>query len=388
MNNVSFRLNTTSLISLNFIVWGIVSFLYSLHFSDLLAKVDSSKVYLVGISVPIVFLFGFFIAHLFITQSFNIKTSKLLDVNLNNLKRRTLFLTIIFFGLSLFEFFYSGYIPLLSMLQGSNISHFEFGIGSLHGLVMSLGSLLFTSWFFVYYIKRNKSALFWMACILLFFALMVTRKMMVVALLQSVLLVFFLRKNNKVVFKFVFFGFLFLIIFGVIGDIRTGRELFLSLSNFNVKYPDWLPTGFGWIYIYITTPIANLVNAIEMNQALTYDFSFLQGLFPSIIRELFFVVDTNAFDNRWQVSEAFNVATGFISIYTSFGLIGCIIFNFILGVVYKILIAKTNTLKYFLILIIFSNLTLLLLFSNNFFNLNTVSQLFFAYILFTQLKIT
>ena len=382
MRSIKFTINTTSLLSLNFIVWGFVSFLYSLHLSDLLLKVEPLTVFLVGFSVPLIFLFGFLTAHLFFTNSFNIKTLKTIDINFDNLVQRTKILTSIFISLSVFEFVYSGYIPLVSMIQGSDVSHFDFGISSLHGLVMSFGALLFTAWFFIYYISRKKVALFWLLSILLLFALMVTRKMMVVSVLQSAVLVFFLRENNKGLFKFIFIGFIFLLIFGIIGDIRTGRELFLSLSHFNIEYPKWLPTGFGWLYIYLTTPIANLVNAVEMTSNLTYDLSFLQGLFPSVIREFFFEIDNNAFDNKWQISAAFNVATGFIGIYQSFGLIGCFIFNFILGFLYKFLILKANSLKYFLMLIIFSNLTILLLFSNNFFNLNTVSQLIIAYLLF------
>ena len=382
MKIYNFRIRTYSLVNLNFITWAFVVFLYSLHFSSLLVKVDTLEVYFIGLSIPFVFLLGYIFAHILFSKKINIPKTKHISINFTKLTTKTKQLSFVFIALVVFEILYSGYIPLLSMIKGESISQFNFGIKSLHGMVMSFGALLFTTWFFIYYITKSKVALLWTISILLLFALLVTRKMMIVSILQAALLVFYLRKDNKVIIKFFIFGFLILVIFGIIGDIRTGRELFLSLSHFTVKYPEWLPTGFGWIYIYITTPIANLVNAIDMTTYFNYDFSFMKGLFPSFIRQFLFTVDNNAFDNTWQISGAFNIATGFIGIYKSFGFFGIFIFNFILGFIYKILIIKTNNLYFFLITIIFSNITLLLLFSNNFFNLNTISQIIFAYLLF------
>ena len=387
MKRLPFNINVMSLIYLNFIIWLFVSFLYSIRLSDILSEGSVGLIYLTGFLIPFIFFLGFYFSHIFFQKKILISTSKSLFVDFHNLQLRTKQLTFFFIVFVLIEFIYCGYIPLISMINGANISHFDFGVKSLHGLAMSLGALLFTSWFFIYYIQKRKSALFWMLCILLFFALTVTRKMLVVSFLQSAMLIFFLRKKNMVSLKFIVLSILVLVIFGLIGDVRTGRDLFLSLSKFNVKYPDWLPTGFGWFYIYLTTPIANFVNAIEMSTIHSYNFSFLQGLFPSFIRDLFFEIDKNTFDNDWQISGAFNVSTGFIGIYQSFGILGCIIFNFFSGFIYNILISKSFTFKYFLMSIIFSNLTVLMLFSNNFFNLNTVSQLVFAYMFFNNFKI-
>lgn len=382
MTNTKFSINTTSLLSLNFIIWGLVTFLYSLQLSSLLGKVDVFKVYMIGLSIPFVFLLGFTFAYFVFNKNGKIKVMKLVNIDVDKLIKKTKTLTYIFIVLVIFEIIYSGYIPLFSMLSSDSISQFNFGIKSLHGMVMSFGALLFTTWFFIFYITKSKTALLWSIFILLLFALMVTRKMMIVSILQAAILIFYLRHDNKVIIKFSLYGILTLVIFGIIGDIRTGREIFLSLSHFTVDYPEWLPTGFGWIYIYITTPIANLVSAIDMTTYFSYDFSFTKGLLPSFIRVVFFDVDDNAFDNEWQISGAFNIATGFIGIYKSFGYIGIFLFNFILGFIYKILIIKTNNLVFFLITVIFTNITLLLLFSNNFFNLNTISQIIFVYLLF------
>ena len=382
MKGMEFAVNTTSLLSLNFLAWWGCTLLYSLSLSYLLVEVDVTKVYIIGLSTPLVFLAGYIFAHMAFTKSTTIKTKKIIRIIPSKLTRQTMLLTSFFFALVLFEFIYSGYVPLISMISGVRISHFDFGLPGLHGMILSIGALLFTMWFFIYYISNNKRALAWALIILIVFALMVTRKMIVVSVLQAVLLAFFLRDNNKVVFKYAIVSLLVLIVFGVVGDIRTGRELFLSLANFTVKYPEWLPTGFGWVYIYMTTPILNLVSGIDTAGGITYDLSFMKGLLPSFLREFFFEVDNDAFDNDWQVSGAFNVATGFLGIYFSFGYLGVIIFNFVLGFIYKLIITKITDIKLFLVTIVFSALTLLMLFTNNFFNLNTVSQMIFIYVLF------
>lgn len=382
MKNIQFTINTTSIISLNFIIWGLISCLYSLQLSDLLNRVDIMKIYFIGLLVPFMFFVGYLISHIIINGTVNIKRKKVMFINLDKLLLRTKSLSFVFSFLVLFEFLYSGYVPLFSMINGSEISHFDFGISSLHGLIMSIGALLFTTWFFIYYLNKNKIALIWIIFILVLFALMVTRKMMVVSFIQALLLVYLLRTDNKIIFKFLLFSILGSIVFGIIGDIRTGREIFISLSQFTVEYPEWLPTGFGWIYIYVTTPIANFVSAMELDLPLTYDFTFLKGLLPSVIRSFFFEQQDGFLHNDWQISSAFNVSTGFIDIYLSFGIFGVMAFNFLLGFVFNLLIYKSKSIKFFLITVMYSNIILLLLFTNNFFNLNTVSQLLFAYLLF------
>ncbi|CAG9297713.1 O-antigen polymerase [Celerinatantimonas diazotrophica] len=382
MKYIYFTINTTSLLSLNFIVWGSVSILYAFHLSDLLGKVNGEDVYFAGLLIPLTFFIGYLSSLLMLNKTKKIKLRKNIVINIDKLQRKTKMLSFVFFISLILEIAYSGYIPLLSMVRGANLSQFTFGIHGLHGMLMSFGALLSLTWFLIFYVTKHKSALVWVFFIFLLFALVVTRKMIIVSFLQIVILMFFLRRNNKIVLKFIIYGFLLLLVFGFIGDIRTGRELFLSLSHFNVPYPNWLPTGFGWVYIYVTTPIANFINGISMIHTCSYDLSFLKGLLPSFIRMFFFKIDSNKFDNDWQISGAFNVATGFLGIYKSFGISGVIVFNFLLGWIYNMIICSAKNLNNLITVVVFSNITILLLFTNNFFNLNTVSQIVFAYMLF------
>lgn len=368
------------LLSLVFVVWLSVSMLYILYLSDLLEHATLKDVLVTGLSIPLSFLLGYLCAKIALYRRSNQYT--VLKVNISLFKSRVIKLTLFFIIIVMIEFVYERYIPLISMISGANISHFAFGIPSLHGLLMSLGSLLFTSWFLIYHIEKKRIAIYWMFSILLLFILLVTRKMLVICIFQTILLSLTLRKNNKVFVKYFFIALIILLVFGILGDIRTGRELFLSLSHFTIDYPEWLPTGFGWIYIYLTTPLANLINAVQMHIPFTYNLDFMQGLFPSIIRNVFFEINEDKFGHIWQISGAFNIGTGFIGIYLSFGFLGIFIFNTLIGFLYRFIELLSFNIHYFFILIIFSSCTLLLVFSNNFFNLNTASQMLFSYLFF------
>lgn len=368
------------LLKLVLLIWIAVSLLYSMYLSDLLEHATKITVFSIGLSIPFFFFIGYFIAKLvFFKRS---KDNKLLRVNMNVFKMKVKKLSLFFVLIVFIEFAYERFIPLISMMRGGSLSHFDFGIPSLHGLLMSLGALLFTSWYFIYHIEKRRVSMIWMFSIITLFILLVTRKMMVICIFQTILLSLTLRTSNTVFFKYIFIALIILIIFGILGDIRTGRELFLSLSHFTIDYPEWLPTGFGWIYIYITTPLANLINAMQMDLPVSYDLDFIQGLFPSIIRNKFFTITEDNFGHVWQVSGAFNIGTGFMAIYLSLGYIGFFIFNVILGFTYRLIELFSFKIGFFLLLIVFSSCTLLLIFSNNFFNLNTASQMLFSYIFF------
>jgi len=362
------------------ISWLLTVGLVCLELSDLFAVIDFSNMFFIGVLIPLFMLVGFYLFSIeFPVVNKNIVV---IGLDLNLITRKLNLFSIIFFALVVGEFLLEGYVPIISMFQGQAISQFDFGVASLHGFLMSFGSMLFTGWFFVFHIKKDKKALFFMSLILIFFVLVVTRKMIAVSLIQAFLVAFLLRGNNKFILKTMVVFLVFVIVFGWIGDIRTGRELFLSLSHFKSEYPEWLPTGFAWVYIYITTPLVNLVNAFQISQDPTFDFSFLGGIFPSVVRGYLFELNNDPFGNYWQISGAFNVGTGFMPLYLSFGLLGVFFFSFGVGFMFAFIKYKLNNFTWFLIYIVVFQCSVLLIFNNNFFNLNTVSQVVFSFLFY------
>ncbi|POP52213.1 hypothetical protein C0068_14535 [Zhongshania marina] len=304
---------------------------------------------------------------------------------LYKVERRLRWLTFLFVILALVEFLYAGYVPLLSMALGRSISHFAFGIPSLHGMVLSLGATLATGWFFVYLAgERQKFKLAAVVMILIVFALFVSRKMIMVTIFQALLMLLMFDRTVKTKLVVIGCGVIGVLLFGVIGDIRTGRNVIIGLSRLKVEYPEFLPTGLLWFYIYVTTPLANLVNAMQLSLPATYSFSFLGGLLPTdSIREFFFpganYSGELAFDNYYQISDSFNVGTGFVKFYESFGAVGVFLSSSVFYGVTVFFLNFTRSVAGFLSFIVCFQCLSFLIFANNFLNLNTIFQIFFLY---------
>lgn len=387
-NKASVTLNIRYMTSIYAAIWIIVVIFVAMGISELTEVVDFSGVLLFGFGIPLTFILGYASASVLLPGGMRFRPKKILQVNVQTLESKTTLLSYIFICIASLEFVVEGYVPLILMAKGADISHFDFGIQSVHGFLMSLGALLFTCWFVIYNISltSRKKCLFFMSIIICFFALSVTRKMIVVAFIQAAIVAYTMRKNNTIFIKVIIASLLCTFAFGAIGDIRISRELFLDLSRIP-NYPEWLPSGLGWVYIYITTPVLNLTNAYSLSPAPTFDFSFMLQWLPSFIRSIFIQYDqADSFLNFWQISGAFNVGSGFMPIYLSFGIVGVFLFSYITGLIYKIISSKISNIAWFLVFTIYTECLYLLIFNNNFFNLNTASQMAFAFFLLSNKK--
>ena len=379
--------------------WLLVLFLYALNASDILVY---DTITTIGITLLILtpFTLGYFFTSAFrsiIKKSNLIKNTYrgVLEDNKKAVAQRVSFMTYLFIIILVVEIAVEGYIPLITMLLGKSISQFDFGISSVHGFLLALGAINITASYYVYLKYKEKKFLFFVFLYFIVFALLVTRKMMVISIIQMFFVYICLRGKPpaKKIYLFAILAIIGIVTFGVVGDIRTGREAFISLAHPNFEYPDWLPSGFMWVYIYITTPLLNLTNAIYTTSTHTYDLQFACSMLPGVIRES--IGCSNAgigFDNDYQISGAFNIATGYISLFTSWGVAGIVIFSTLHGSAALAFFSRVKpTIKNILSYSVFMQTTMLLIFSNGFFNLNIVTQfliLAFCFRRCTNLKLS
>ncbi|MCJ3299767.1 hypothetical protein [Klebsiella pneumoniae] len=193
----------------------------------------------------------------------------------------------------------------------------------------------------------------------------------------------------KTIFLVVLSVLLVFLLFGYIGDIRTGRQLFIQLAHPSFEYPDWMPSGFMWAYIYIVTPIVNLTNAIHMGQTDT-NLNFLCSLLPKVARGALecVVTDEDAFARSYQISGAFNVGSGYIEIFLSQGILGMVVFSFIHGLISSYVFNRVKKKKSAILLFsVISQINLLLIFGNGYFNLNVLAQIPMAVLFFNNKKL-
>lgn len=293
----------------------------------------------------------------------------------------------VFLILLVFEFVFEGYIPLISMLRGADIQHFDFGISSLHGFVMALGAILGTSYYLLYSFTKEKKNLIKILFIFSVFALLVTRKMIVVLAVQM-LMIELLLFGMRNIYKYLIWILLIIIVFGMIGDVRLDRDTILSFASLNYKYPDYLPSGFIWIYLYMVTPLANLLNLVyETNVHYAWVPNFLMQLFPTVIRVHLLGENLEKggnFSQEWLVSDAFNVSTGFSGIYTDFAIYGVILFCFVLGVFSGRLWKTKYGVQGFMSCVVLNYCISSMVFSNDFVNLNVIFQLVLIRFLFVK----
>lgn len=363
-------------------IWLFVLLLYALNASEILIY-DTLTALGTTLTILIPFTAAYFLMFLIRSiiiskNSLKIKSSVAREDNRKAISQRVTFMTYLFLLILMVEIAIEGYIPLISMLLGKVISQFEFGIASVHGFLLALGAINITASYYIYLKYGDKKFLYYVFLYLAVFALLVTRKMMVVSMIQMFFVYVCLRGRPPLrkIYLFVFLAILGAVVFGLVGDIRTGRELFISLSRPSFDYPDWLPSGFMWVYIYITTPLLNLTSAIYTMTTYSYDLQFACSMLPGVIRGTIGCVGAGSgFDNEYQVSGAFNVATGYIALYTSWGIAGIVTFSALHGGAAYAFFARTKpTVKSILSYSVFMQITILLIFSNGFFNLNVVAQ--------------
>lgn len=235
--------------------------------------------------------------------------------------------------MTLVEIAYSGGFPFIWLLTGSEKTYFDFGIPSIHGFLNALQLALSIISFFFYKISKKKKYLYITILFFIWNILIITRQVIVVLLIEVFVINFFLSKNKiKLMKSLVVSGLLFVIGFGVLGDFRSGAEGFIILAQPTENWPLWLPSGFLWVYIYITTPLNNLLFNFHFPITTPHYFfpSTLSLFLPSVLRNLIF--DPEMLGSGNLVTQAFNVSSAFVAPYIDMGKYGIVIFSFYIGV--------------------------------------------------------
>lgn len=292
---------------------------------------------------------------------------------------------LLFWGLMSFvEIIASGGLPLFWLVSGSSKTYFDFGIKSIHGLLNSL--LLATGLCYTgLYAKFGKRKyLFGFAGILVWAVLAVTRAMIIVNLLQSFIIFALYRGiSAKFAVKLVALGLLVVIGFGAIGDLRTGSTTFRDLAEPTQTYPKWLPSGDLWVYIYLTTPLNNLIYTADSVTPIDDPFfpNTAAPLFPTVVRSLIYSDTFAESISADLVNSAFNVSTAYVGPYLDYGSIGIAALSVFIGLLTAIY-WKRNNLRDAIIYAVLGGCLIITVFSNNFFSLPVISQLFWIYLFF------
>jgi oligosaccharide repeat unit polymerase len=326
--------------------WSVVLLIYSFRLSYLLDPLQPGTVVLV-VGTSLSFILGWMLESLpdhgrLATTKINIG---LLGGIIESARVRSRTRTIwLIFGLCIsFEIAYFGGVPALSFFGiGSQLTYFDFGIPGFHGIVNGLFYTACLVTFTGILLGASNRAVLLSLISIGYPVLVMSRQVLISLFLQYSLVYFSVRRPSAK--GLVRVGVLFvatLLVFGYLGDARSGRDRIIDLAAPTFAYPDWLPSAFIWIYIYLSTPLNN----VNFNIHISPNFLPLEtagSFIPSFARDQFLASfgDTQ----QWSLaSDSFNVSSLLQSFLTDFGVSGSILFTLLCGVMFSRLRRRAAT---------------------------------------------
>jgi len=317
-------------------------------------------------------------------SGFKLKTwESILEVDVEGIWFKVKCLFAIWMLVSIVEIFLSKGLPFIWLLTGSPLNYVDFGIHSLHGLLNSM--LLACSLFsvFLFYTTGERKFLVIPIVSLIWGALIISRALILSNFLQILILYVFINGlNYKKMIKTFMFIIMFVVVFGVIGDFRT--EGFKDIVSSDGLYPDYMPSGFLWVYVYMMTPLNNLANIVVFTVPV-FDWTFpntVSLLFPSVIRDLIFASDIGKGE---LVLETFNISTAYAKPFIDYGVIGMVALSTLYAVV-AFFAWRGRTLYSMLAYVIIAHCLLVSIFFNWLFSLPIVFQFVWIYFILYKMK--
>jgi len=272
--------------------------------------------------------------------------------------------------------------PLYWKLTGSSKTYFDFGFSTLHGCLNSLILALALCSFYLYRTTHRNKFLLIPATCAFWTVLVISRQVLIVEIIELAI-VFFATARWTFMFWARVSGAALatLLVFGVVGDLRSGAENFRKLAMTD-DFPTWLPSGFLWVYMYIATPLNNLLHTLAHGvvspEPTLKETAWL--LFPTVIRNRLFA-DTVPPIGGLLVSDVFTVCSVYAQPYLDLGLNGIVIFSVFISGFCHFFWQKRSVCS-FLIYAILAQCLALTVFFNHFFYLPVIAQLFWVFIIF------
>jgi oligosaccharide repeat unit polymerase len=290
-------------------------------------------------------------------------------------------------ALTVVEVVYSGGFPIVWLLLGSSKTYNVFGLPFIHVFVSSLLSVLALAKLGLYLLRGDRRRLFIPIFQLLWSIVIVSRGVMIIALVQGVVLWICLKEiNPKMLLRSAVIFIAAVFLFGYVGDARSGDSDFRGLAVPTANYPDWLPSGVLWGYVYITSPLGNLVNTSFTSKP-SYDVLFphtIYGLFPNPIKDVIYGKDFGLENRGDMVNESLGVSSAYIGPYRDNGYTGIACFSILIGIISAYFWKKRRMLRGQLLYSIIAECLVLTVFFNFLFYTPFLGQFIWIYLLFTR----
>lgn len=377
-------------------VWLLSFLLFSLHLSEWLAFPQGEVTRTVTwICVP--FMLAVFLFNVFYTLSPKMRSPSRKDVedqdylarverNMDRWFYRWIALTVVEVG-------FSGGLPIFWMLTGSAKVYSEFGLPVIHVFVGSLLAVIAMGKFGLYLLYGNRRRLFIPAFQIVWGIIIVSRGLIMGAVIQAAVLWLCLRGINlRRTLRTLTLLIVVVLMFGYMGDIRSGSSSsFRTLARPTNDYPEWLPSGVLWFYIYITSPLANLVHTTEISKPAhdPYFSRTILFLFPTPLRNAIygkqFSEDQQAAGDL--VTSSLTVSSAYVGPYLDNGFWGIGWYSALLGILSAYCWRRRSTFRDKLRYAIIGQCLLFSVFWNFLFYNPLLGQFFWIYFIFATRRV-
>ncbi|PLA75553.1 hypothetical protein CYQ88_00890 [Hydrogenovibrio sp. SC-1] len=369
-------------------VWSLSLFLYTRYYSNIFLPLsDFTLNYLVAANVSVILSWL-----LFVVISGRLYLRKIVPAELVqfSLHARIKIKMLLYFGIFLFllEVVYFRDLPILAVFGLGVITYQDFGIPSLHGFLNAI--VLSLSMYSLYnYLRTNRKIyiLYYLLTLLVPIVGM-NRGGLTSMLVQSFFVILVFRGLSfRLLIKLMVFFVLFVFIFAWFGENRTlglGEQVY-DVFNISDNFPEWLPKGTIWVYMYLTSSLNNIENVINSYSLLNFEpYKAMFGLIPSFIRD--------ALDQPVKVDlvlSAFNVSSFMPNYLSAFGVIGSLFFYFLASLFPMYIFyayAKRRSLVHGFVLVILLHSIALSVFSDFFAIQVYVFQMLLQFVIFLRIK--
>ncbi|WP_244609708.1 O-antigen polymerase [Bifidobacterium moukalabense] len=317
-------------------IWTLITLLYQLRLSQS-QPVLSWKTYLLLCAVLFIFSVSYFIGCFFASRLRIALMKKSSDSTVYRSDEKIFY---ILYGswavLSLFELFYCGGCPLIWKLTGDERNYFQYGIPSLHGFLNSLGLVLLGYLVYKLVNKFEKIKLLLLFVLIIYYIFIITRQVLVSAAIESSVIILLMKKDKfkkkiplviGISSSVILLG---IILFGLLGNFRTGYSNFVSVSRLNVSLPSFL-SGFEWVYMYLTMTLANIDKMIMLNPSPLGIGPIASLILPSVVLRHIPNIAVVSDPNLYLANSQFTVSGYFAEAFFSFGILGVIVITILYG---------------------------------------------------------
>lgn len=372
---VYYKFNVINHIVILYSVWFLILLFSFFELSELHIKIDDYTYFVIALFL-LTYLIGSFFYKLKLKLMKNSSIKEIPSVQYIISYKSYIYFYLLFIFLSILNVIIAGYVPLISMILTGDSGYGTFGISGLYGFYLAYSTAMGLLSYYLYLVTSSRKYLYMYLIVFFVMILFITRQNIIVLLVEPFVLYGLVKNkinNFKVILSII--GVLFL--FSLIGEMRSGdiKEIIKAKDEYQS-----LPSFVFWLYGYNYFSALNL-NNIFLNTINPYfDGSSFSSLIPNFIKN---IIGLNFEHEYFLHNPNFNVSTALATLYLDIGLYGLIIIGLIFGYYTAKYYSLSKIQNNFNTIGIYSVLyfcTLFSFFTNYWFYLPIIFQIFFIYI--------